>query len=404
MGPDVPRMTLRDVVVRIALVLFGLGVALALMEGGLRATSQASDNFWQPDPVLGHFHIPEQTGFWRSTCFDVPVRISSQGFRDREYAREKGTGTYRVVVLGDSMTEGLQVRAEETYPKVLDQRLKDAFPGRNVEVINLGVSGYGTAQQYLLLKDRGLQLRPDLVVLPVFSINDVRESSLQLEGRGDKPYLYFDQSHHLVLRPFRYPPPYYELKRFVRSLHTYRFFGARFARLDVAREFLLWTGIGTQINPELDREGRGKASTDIPYDLQIYLKEYPPEWEQAWEVVSALVQQTKHEVEQSGAQLLLVGLPSALEVVGEDQVRKEYPAFGADRFSTDSPYRKLEAIARTQEVRYLSLVEAFRAEIRSKRNLDDLYYSCDLHFAPQGHRLIAHELVRAVGPLLSTVN
>ena len=57
--------------------------------------------------------------------------------------------------------------------------LRQAWPDRGAEVVNAGVQRYFTYQEIDFLRLRGLQLRPDIVVLIVY-IND-----LNLRPRGD---------------------------------------------------------------------------------------------------------------------------------------------------------------------------------------------------------------------------
>jgi len=66
-------------------------------------------------------------------------------------------GTYRILLLGDSMSEGVEVPLEDLYWKRLESKLPEcpAFGGRRIEVISLAVNGYGTAQEYLSLRERG---------------------------------------------------------------------------------------------------------------------------------------------------------------------------------------------------------------------------------------------------------
>ena len=59
--------------------------------------------------------------------------------------------------------------------------LADLLAPRGVEVLNLGVGGYGTAQQLLTLEEDGLRYRPDLVVLGFFLGNDVQNNSRAIE-------------------------------------------------------------------------------------------------------------------------------------------------------------------------------------------------------------------------------
>ena len=81
----------------------------------------------------------------------VPVRINNLGFRDpREYPLEKPPGTFRILVLGDSVTFGHGSLYETTYPYLLEQRLKQWRPSVNWQVWNLGVPGYNTRQELAL--------------------------------------------------------------------------------------------------------------------------------------------------------------------------------------------------------------------------------------------------------------
>lgn len=94
------------------------------------------------------------------------LNINSRGMRGpREYPTAKPPGARRVVVIGDSFTFGEDVRDEQVYTALLEH----AFEG--VEVLNLGVRGYGTDQQVLRFEREGLALDPDLVILGFFLEN-----------------------------------------------------------------------------------------------------------------------------------------------------------------------------------------------------------------------------------------
>ncbi len=91
---------------------------------------------------------------------------NSQGFRGkREYSLEKPPNTNRIVVLGDSVTLGHGVEDEETFSAVLEKRLSQIKP---TEVINMGVSGFGTAEELIQLRNVGLKYNPDLAILAYF--------------------------------------------------------------------------------------------------------------------------------------------------------------------------------------------------------------------------------------------
>lgn len=91
---------------------------------------------------------------------------NSQGFRgSKEYTLQKPTGIFRIITLGDSVTLGHGVADDETFSAVLERTLGEAIP---TEVINMGVSGFGTAEELLQLRHVALQYQPDLVVLAYF--------------------------------------------------------------------------------------------------------------------------------------------------------------------------------------------------------------------------------------------
>lgn len=120
--------------------------------------------------AMGHEHQPGS----EAVLMGVPVSINSLGLRDRELSTVKPAGTYRILVLGDSMTFGWGAPQDQTYPRVLEQLLQSQpLPGvtAKIEVINAGVGNYNTAQEVAYFRERGIQLEPDLVLLAFF-LND----------------------------------------------------------------------------------------------------------------------------------------------------------------------------------------------------------------------------------------
>lgn len=118
----------------------------------------------------------------------VVYRINDRGFRGSDWATAKPENGTRVVCLGDSITFGEGVHEEHTYPARLQTLLAEAMPTREVEVINLGVQGYGTVEGTALFRAMGASLDPDVVVVQFF-LNDamapgetVRQNDAQARG------------------------------------------------------------------------------------------------------------------------------------------------------------------------------------------------------------------------------
>ncbi len=93
---------------------------------------------------------------------------NSHGRRDRERSREKPANVRRVLVLGDSVVEGISYVGDED---TLSRQLEKLYPDGRTEFLNFGTSGYCTLAEVNLLRDRGLAFKPDLVLL-IFVNND----------------------------------------------------------------------------------------------------------------------------------------------------------------------------------------------------------------------------------------
>src|SRR5262249_1154366 len=102
---------------------------------------------------------------------------------------EKNPEIERVLVLGDSFTEGVQVGEDDLFTA----RMERADP--HLEVWNAGVGGYGTVQEYLYLATDGLKFHPDLVLL-MFYENDLTDNGLSYyPGFGPRPYVDSHDDH-----------------------------------------------------------------------------------------------------------------------------------------------------------------------------------------------------------------
>jgi lysophospholipase L1-like esterase len=123
------------------------------------------------DPEIRYVLSPSQQGW----IDDGWLTINSLGFRGPEIATPKPPGTFRIVVIGDSVTMGWGVGDGETYPAQLESLLRARFPGRRLEVANLGVGGYDTRQEVTLLERNVERLQPDVVLVGFYS-NDVPDS------------------------------------------------------------------------------------------------------------------------------------------------------------------------------------------------------------------------------------
>ncbi len=102
---------------------------------------------------------------------DIDINTNSHGFRDEELG-EKNEGEKRILFLGDSITLGDYLPAEEVFVEVAEEVLKEKF-GDNLEAVNAGLSDIGIKEEVDILKEEGLKTEPNLVILD-FYLNDSR--------------------------------------------------------------------------------------------------------------------------------------------------------------------------------------------------------------------------------------
>lgn len=173
------------IVMRIALAETGKNVLLAVVStavflGALEEASRWIHPVRLPYPVIiqeegrpTSLYEHDYLLFWRlkPNVFDGGRPFTnSLGLRGPEVPGDP-SGEFRILSLGESSTFGWRVRTEETYSAILESRLR-FVDGRRVRVVNAGVPSYTSFQGYQYLRERGLDLEPDAVLI-YFGANDI---------------------------------------------------------------------------------------------------------------------------------------------------------------------------------------------------------------------------------------
>jgi lysophospholipase L1-like esterase len=174
--PSVRRLLLPLLaLVSLALPLLALEALLALRARGDTALDHwKTRGYYGPDPDLIFFPKANVHNVWATDEFVEEVQTNSLGLRDREIG-DRADFERRIVIVGDSMTFGHGVAAEEAYPSVLEALYRET--GRRVDVVNAGVKGFGIDQSYKLFQTRLRPLDPDLVILAYYA-NDLKDGIL----------------------------------------------------------------------------------------------------------------------------------------------------------------------------------------------------------------------------------
>jgi hypothetical protein len=395
----------RNLKKKLLLVLIGLVFGLGMSEIFLRVIGYSFPLFYTADYYRGYALQPNIEGRYQREGGSY-VRINSDGLRDREHAKAKPADTVRIAVLGDSFTEAMHVPMEQTFWWLLEQRLKEchAFPGKTVEVIDFGVSGYGTAQELMTLRQKVWDYSPDLVVLAFTTNNDVYDNSRALSGVEDEPYFVYRNGELIYDASFRDSPTYQQrdskLNRFGRWLHN----ELRIIQLVHYVQFVAKLRLTDWRNRRrLAAQGKTKPADgstptvrnaeDIGIDNMIYIEPRDENWQEAWRVTEGLIKQMRDDVAQKNARFLVVTLSNAIQVCPDPVVREKFlQHVGAETIFY--PNLRLRALAEREQIDFLDLAQPM--QVYADQNKVFLHgFGSDIgngHWNATGHQ-VAAELI-----------
>lgn len=155
-------------------ILFGLLLAEGIIRLAALAGLFAIDDY-DPQKILHQYSSDPELVYELKPSFTLNdgrhnIKTNSTGQRDREYPLEVPEGTFRIAVLGDSVTFGENISsADKLFTEIVEKRFEDE--NLPVEVINFSAVGYNSSQEHRLLDQKVLQFNPDLVLVAV-CLND----------------------------------------------------------------------------------------------------------------------------------------------------------------------------------------------------------------------------------------
>jgi hypothetical protein len=145
---------------------------------------------YQYDSELGWMPVPGSSAEV-TNARTIQAHHNSLGLRDDEFTLD---ATPTIMVLGDSFVWGLDAEANERFTELLKPRIT------GYKILAAGVSGYGTDQEYLLLKRLWPKVKPAVVVLIVCTDNDRQDNSTNIRYEGyQKPYFTIAADGAMVL-------------------------------------------------------------------------------------------------------------------------------------------------------------------------------------------------------------
>lgn len=367
----------------ILVVAGSVAVALLLAEIGLRLMGFSAPVWHRPDPQLGWTLRPGMTA-WFTAEGRAFVRVNDQGRRDRETTLHKPEGVYRIAVLGDSYSEAMQVEREQAYWALLPERLSACgfAPGKKIEVLNFGVSGYGTAQEYIVLESQAIRYRPDLVLLQFTNGNDVGNNSFAIDSEKNRPFYVLEADGRLRIDESFAGSGSYKASSSL-SKELMRSVSDRSRVLQLARSV---RSVSFVSKAHADQGG-------VEQGLEAVVLAPPKDrlWQEAWQITEGLVGMTAGYARKNGAKFLLFTVPYAIQVNPDPRVRAALQSkLGVeDLFYPD---RRLAELGKKNGIDVLPLAPRMQRIAEERKLHLHGFRNIGLdrgHWNPEGHRLAA---------------
>lgn len=287
---------------------------------------------------------------------DVVIETSSLGLRSAELG-PKAPDEVRVLVLGDSITFGDFVEANETFTARMEA-LTAGRP-RRIRFVNAGLPGVGTVEEYYLYQELQAKVQPDVVLVGMY-LNDSQTAGAFYARGLKEPW---SRSRFLAWAAS-------SVQLLQKKLYTERKIG----EIDPA-----WK--------EEFRAGRELKSGDMAndrdaFDFEVYNAhaDFGLAWNpKSWRIIEDVLTPFADATAARKQRLAVVLFPIHIQVIGT--------------YRDDRPQTWAREMCARVGVPFLDLVPALRADRQEGRRQEPRLYYDHCHYTPYGYGVVAKATV-----------
>lgn len=312
----------------------------------------------QADEELIYRLPPNTRAYLKGTSTEwFHLETNSLGLRDSEHSPDTPAGTYRILLLGDSMSMAEGVEIEEIYLKQFESLANSACGDLlKIETINGAIRGYGNDQQVVLYERLGARFQPDLVILAFYEGNDFDDNR-----RGGIFRLDGDSLVRTIPRPENSPKlRYYSRQIRIQNLPGYRLLVGHSHLANLVR---------ARIAGALIRQSYGDDDSDSSVTGVR---------DEDWLLTTRILEHWATLTRQAGSIPVLLFIPTDATIAGSEPLE---PGPNIND--------RLQAFAQRTGINWISVVERLR-----QPTTGEALFLADGHMSPEGHRETADELLR----------
>lgn len=327
-GRWLKRLALAALSIVFSLGIAEIGLRLFVVQELRRSAIYDRDLGWRGRPYANGLYVRRQDDI--RTNF----KYNNLGYRDEDVvARREGEAEIRVMLLGDSFLENLEVDYKHVFHKRLEDQLNANAPPK-FSAVAIGSQGYSTAQELLAFRRFKDDVEPNIVVTVFYTGND-------FEDNARPRFAYLNERDEVVL-----PPNTESTLQFqTRSLTRWAYESSHLV-------YLVKNQVQRLANVNLQDASKETGSVSE---------------EEMRKLTLGLLGQTKQEVEAAGAAHGIIIIPSRDELLAKDMTRVNLIADYCE----------------TQQVPHLNLADCLTPED---------YFEVDVHFTVDGHERVSNEI------------
>jgi lysophospholipase L1-like esterase len=331
------------------------------------------------DPYLfkGFFEYDRDLGFRVRPHSPNPASPGTQtnqfGFNASDYSLTKTAGTFRILVVGDSVNWA--GGRDSIYTALLERMFEERDGGHKVDVINAGYPMTHTGEELAMLKKYGLRYQPDLVILTFCAGNDFFEADPDRK-RIVVNGLYIDISRSKEHTILGYPLlPQWRFRTFIQQKYK-----AYAERKKAAKERQEHEEEGTfseetYLGIERTRLAFFDASASRSKQLQANV-----------DYIFRCISEMDALLRSRNIKLLVAICPDEFQV-NERVTKAVFERFQLrpEDYDLDFAQNLLKSFLKTKDIPFIDFLDRFREEARKR----DLYRPRDTHLNSAGNQLVA---------------
>lgn len=279
---------------------------------------------------------------------DIEITTNSFGFRAPELKSDKGS-EFRILALGDSITLGDYVPYEDTYTSRLEHYL-----GPHIKVINAGIGSADIRNEYHILVEAGLTMKPDVVLLGMYFNDGEISPSFVIQPLpgiiGKSSFINFIYQRAKIIA--------YRIKH----------------RTELSDRGALWAGEFTN-NRNADKDADWMTNkAGFNYLIVKNARDWGAGWNpKTWETLKTWTERFKILEKEHNFKLAVILFPVRYQVEAD--------------YVYDAPQRYFKQVMEELRVPHLDLLPALRLAF-AKHAVDGLYYDA-CHYKPVGNDIVA---------------